>query len=133
MSFTCPTCGAVSHNPNDERELYCCRCHEFQTPETRVPNSRRGLARYLHHRLKNWQETAGKDSDDPNTRWFKHWITLLESDAVIAPDGWKVVKDSEHRFALADARMTDIRPEDRDDVQRSISMEGDGPDRRKPR
>lgn len=29
MAFTCPDCGAVSHNPNDERERYCGRCHAF--------------------------------------------------------------------------------------------------------
>ena len=27
--FTCPFCGAVSHNPNDARERYCVRCHVF--------------------------------------------------------------------------------------------------------
>ena len=29
MSFTCPRCGAVSHNPNDEKHGYCVRCHQF--------------------------------------------------------------------------------------------------------
>ena len=29
MPFTCPRCGATSHNPNDEREHYCGRCHAF--------------------------------------------------------------------------------------------------------
>lgn len=28
-TFTCPKCGAVSHNPNDVRERYCGACHEF--------------------------------------------------------------------------------------------------------
>lgn len=28
-TFTCPKCGAVSYNPNDIREGYCGRCHEF--------------------------------------------------------------------------------------------------------
>lgn len=28
-TFTCPKCGAVSHNPNDARERYCGACHEF--------------------------------------------------------------------------------------------------------
>jgi ribosomal protein S27AE len=28
-SFTCPKCGATSHNPNDLREGYCGRCHEW--------------------------------------------------------------------------------------------------------
>lgn len=26
MKFTCPRCGAVSHNPNDEPNDYCARC-----------------------------------------------------------------------------------------------------------
>lgn len=25
--FTCPRCGAVSHNPNDIRARYCGACH----------------------------------------------------------------------------------------------------------
>ncbi len=29
VGFTCPFCGAVSHNPNDVRERYCVRCHVF--------------------------------------------------------------------------------------------------------
>lgn len=29
MSFTCPKCGRVSHNPNDAKERYCGACHEF--------------------------------------------------------------------------------------------------------
>jgi RecJ-like exonuclease len=28
-SFACPRCGAVSYNPNDIRERYCGRCHQF--------------------------------------------------------------------------------------------------------
>lgn len=32
MSFTCPVCGVVSHNPNDEREGYCGNCHEWTGP-----------------------------------------------------------------------------------------------------
>lgn len=27
--FTCPRCGAESHNPNDAREQYCARCNAF--------------------------------------------------------------------------------------------------------
>jgi hypothetical protein len=27
--FICPRCRAVSHNPNDKREGYCGRCHDF--------------------------------------------------------------------------------------------------------
>lgn len=27
--FTCPFCGAVSHNPSDAAQRYCGRCHVF--------------------------------------------------------------------------------------------------------
>jgi predicted RNA-binding Zn-ribbon protein involved in translation (DUF1610 family) len=27
--YACPRCGAVSFNPNDRRERYCGRCHQF--------------------------------------------------------------------------------------------------------
>lgn len=27
--FTCPVCGALSHNPKDKQHGYCARCHEF--------------------------------------------------------------------------------------------------------
>lgn len=30
MSYTCPRCGATSHNPNDETYKYCARCHRFE-------------------------------------------------------------------------------------------------------
>ena len=30
--YECAKCGAVSYNPNDAREQYCVRCHEFATP-----------------------------------------------------------------------------------------------------
>src|ERR1700756_349758 len=26
MSYTCPRCGAISHNPHDEANRYCSRC-----------------------------------------------------------------------------------------------------------
>jgi hypothetical protein len=28
-AFTCPRCGATSHNPSDLREGYCGRCHDW--------------------------------------------------------------------------------------------------------
>jgi hypothetical protein len=28
-SITCPVCGLTSYNPNDVRERYCVRCHQF--------------------------------------------------------------------------------------------------------
>lgn len=31
-SITCPVCGATSHNPNDVREGYCGRCHDWTGP-----------------------------------------------------------------------------------------------------
>lgn len=27
--FVCPVCAAVSHDPNDKREGYCPRCHQW--------------------------------------------------------------------------------------------------------
>src|SRR5215472_10938146 len=33
MSYTCPRCFKTSHNPNDEREHYCGKCHAFQSRE----------------------------------------------------------------------------------------------------
>jgi hypothetical protein len=36
MTFTCPQCGAVSHNPNDLAHGYCGRCHDF----TGVPTAK---------------------------------------------------------------------------------------------
>lgn len=29
VAFTCPRCGAVSHNPHDIEHRYCARCHVF--------------------------------------------------------------------------------------------------------
>jgi hypothetical protein len=37
--FTCPLCGAVSHNPNDKRERYCGRCHVFVDDDPRPPEA----------------------------------------------------------------------------------------------
>ena len=34
-SFTCPRCGAVSHNPTDAVQGYCGRCHDWTSPERR--------------------------------------------------------------------------------------------------
>jgi hypothetical protein len=31
-SYTCPRCHLVSYNPNDIKERYCGRCHEFESP-----------------------------------------------------------------------------------------------------
>ena len=31
-SITCPVCSATSYNPNDVREGYCGRCHDWTTP-----------------------------------------------------------------------------------------------------
>jgi ssDNA-binding Zn-finger/Zn-ribbon topoisomerase 1 len=30
VSYTCPNCQAVSHNPHDEIERYCGRCHKYE-------------------------------------------------------------------------------------------------------
>jgi predicted RNA-binding Zn-ribbon protein involved in translation (DUF1610 family) len=41
VRFTCPSCGAVSHNPRDAAEGYCGRCHQFFDgfPPTVLPKS----------------------------------------------------------------------------------------------
>ncbi|HJQ59437.1 MAG TPA: hypothetical protein VJ890_21195 [Vineibacter sp.] len=36
-SFTCPRCGAVSHNPGDIANRYCGRCHAFVDDPRRPP------------------------------------------------------------------------------------------------
>lgn len=33
-SFTCPKCGMTSHNPNDAREGYCGKCHDWTGART---------------------------------------------------------------------------------------------------
>lgn len=30
LAYTCPKCGAVSHNPNDAANRYCGACHVFE-------------------------------------------------------------------------------------------------------
>jgi len=37
MAFTCPRCGAVSHNPTDQAEGYCGRCHDWTAPVDSEP------------------------------------------------------------------------------------------------
>lgn len=34
-SITCPGCGATSHHPDDIRERYCGRCHQWSP--SRIP------------------------------------------------------------------------------------------------
>jgi hypothetical protein len=29
-AYVCPRCGFKSYNPNDRRERYCIRCHQFE-------------------------------------------------------------------------------------------------------
>lgn len=36
MSYTCPKCGATSHNPNDERERFCARCGKYTPDDERL-------------------------------------------------------------------------------------------------
>ena len=38
-SFTCPSCGAVSHNHNDIRERYCGACHQFKDVPPWTPHN----------------------------------------------------------------------------------------------
>ena len=37
-TFTCPACGAVSHNINDLVNGYCARCHAFTAEPFERPN-----------------------------------------------------------------------------------------------
>ena len=40
MAFTCPTCKATSHHPDDERHGYCGNCHAFTaSPPGNLPNA----------------------------------------------------------------------------------------------
>jgi len=43
--FTCPLCGAVSHNPNDARHRYCGRCHVFVDDAEAMLKARRDIRR----------------------------------------------------------------------------------------
>jgi predicted ATP-dependent serine protease len=57
--FTCPRCGMTSHNPNDKREGYCGRCHDW----TDLP----AKDRYASSMLEN-QGTAGKTRKRQNDK-----------------------------------------------------------------
>jgi hypothetical protein len=36
MAYMCPRCGAVSHNPHDEANRYCGRCHKFEEDDEQL-------------------------------------------------------------------------------------------------
>ena len=49
-TYTCPVCGAVSHNANDVARRYCGRCHRFgddpaqpSTPDEQMTKTEREL------------------------------------------------------------------------------------------
>lgn len=70
MSFTCPRCGAVSHNPHDEAEGYCGACHDWTETHSRWQLWRRFLtepcqypeARALYAMaIATWRRQPGED------------------------------------------------------------------------
>jgi hypothetical protein len=43
--FTCPECGMTSHHPDDVREGYCGRCHDWTgRPDPNIAARREGEA-----------------------------------------------------------------------------------------
>jgi hypothetical protein len=45
MVFRCPICRTIWHNPNDEREAYCGRCHTFPSDAVYLPERTTAFAR----------------------------------------------------------------------------------------
>lgn len=43
LSFTCPTCGMTSHNPNDVKFGYCGNCHAYTGPDHTQEQAALGL------------------------------------------------------------------------------------------
>lgn len=37
MTYVCPHCGAISHNPNDYENRYCAACAQFEEDDPRPP------------------------------------------------------------------------------------------------
>jgi len=56
-SFVCPQCKAESFNPNDIREGYCGRCHEFTRLQARVDDLERELE-HVRGDIDGWREIA---------------------------------------------------------------------------
>lgn len=48
-SFTCPSCGTVSHHPKDVQHGYCPRCHRFTRADANAARALRGLEDARHH------------------------------------------------------------------------------------
>jgi hypothetical protein len=44
-SFTCPRCGAISHNKHDAEEGYCGACHDWTGSGSKDPIRLRQIAR----------------------------------------------------------------------------------------
>ena len=74
MSFTCPKCLMVSHNPNDERERYCGNCHRYFTEDDALlaawkagqlrvirptPQQRAEMAAYIDATQPGWLDELG--------------------------------------------------------------------------
>jgi hypothetical protein len=62
-SFTCPRCGAISWNPNDAREGYCGRCHDWTSLSPGVYDDGAGLHLDVAEMLRanGWPNTAARD------------------------------------------------------------------------
>lgn len=63
VTFTCPECHMVSHNPNDVHYGYCGNCHEYTRLTGEMVEVRPGLAMpdWLHWILK---ESAARGAAD---------------------------------------------------------------------
>lgn len=48
-AFTCPSCGTVSHHPQDVRHGYCPRCHRFTRAEANTARALGGLEDACRH------------------------------------------------------------------------------------
>lgn len=85
-STRCPTCGRVSHNPNDVRERYCGACHSYYDMQelifelTAIDRAAPVLAKVaaqleaLRFRLTPWQHM-----------WFHYWTRGQHRVADLAP------------------------------------------------
>lgn len=48
--ITCPNCGMISHNPNDERERYCSNCNQSHDHMTKpIALNKKGFDEIMSH------------------------------------------------------------------------------------
>ena len=68
MAFTCPQCGMVSHNPMDERERYCGRCHVFVDDPPSSPAVQAAMTKFwekLKERRERERERSPSEQRSP--------------------------------------------------------------------